>query len=166
MKKIFALAALAALVLGAPACSKQDTPRKPKQGQNQNLKPDPKAVMLDGVYTASMAMGDAMEKSLTFTKAGMVTYKMMPKAKPADATESLADKQDKGMAQMETIMGKYTISGTMVTFTEMKDDKGKPIAKEKMAEFARVSYDKAKDEITQQLGDKTKVVYKKMKDKK
>ena len=166
MKKIFALAALAALVLGAPACSKQDTPRKPKQSQNQTLKPDPKAVMLDGVYTASMAMGDAMEKSFTFTKTGMVTYKMMPKAKPADATESLADKQDKGMAQMETFMGKYTISGTMVTFTDMKDDKGKAIAKEKMAEFARVSYDKAKDEITQQLGDKTKVVYKKMKDKK
>ena len=114
----------------------------------------------------SMPTADIQEKSFTFTKTGMVTYKMVPKAKPADATELLADKQGKGMAQAETFMGKYTISGTMVTFTEMKDDKGKALSKEKMMEFARVSYDKAKDELTQQISDKMKVVYKKMMPKK
>ena len=158
MKKIIALAALAALVLGTPACNKQDTPRKPNPGQKPTPKPDPKAMVLEGAYSGSMPTADIQEKSFT--------YKMIPKAKPADATESLADKQDKGMAQMETIMGKYTISGTMVTFTEMKDDKGKALTKEKMMEFARVSYDKAKDELTQQISDKMKVVYKKMMPKK
>ena len=113
-----------------------------------------------------MPTADIQEKSFTYTKTAMVTYKKIPKAKPADATESLADKQNKGMAQAETIMGKYTISGTMVTFTEMKDDKGKALSKEKMMEFARVSYDKAKDELTQQISDKMKVVYKKMMPKK
>ena len=166
MKKIIALAALAALVLGTPACNKQDTPRKPNPGQKPTPKPDPKAMVLEGAYSVSMPTADIQEMSFTFTKTGMVTYKMIPKAKPADATESLADKQDKGMAQAETIMGKYTISGTMVTFTEMKDDKGKALSKEKMMEFARVSYDKAKDELTQQISDKMKVVYKKMMPKK
>ena len=139
MKKIIALAALAALVLGTPACNKQDTPRKPNPGQKPTPKPDPKAMVLEGAYSVSMPTADIQEKS---------------------------DKQNKGMAQAETIMGKYTISGTMVTFTEMKDDKGKALSKEKMMEFARVSYDKAKDELTQQISDKMKVVYKKMMPKK